>query len=202
MSLQHSVLLLHVGEHWDRNEVIIIIESIAWLHTLTLANWCVMAMIKVSWPVMDSTNKVVLHIIFFYLEATHNNWTDELILPPSCFLRQSTMHKMGGHVVMAVTFVAVVLPLQIYLSCCCSLFWLVFSHPRLLSCCCLLFWLMFLHSLVCVCTASSHSNGWCPRCLLGHWGAWLEWTFSGRNYETWDNNQMDLKIMSFNLNVN
>jgi len=23
----------------------------------------------------------------------------------------------------------------------------------------------------------------------------------GRNYETWDNNQMDLKIMSFNLNV-
>ena len=61
-----------------------------------------------------------------------------------------------------------------HLSCCCSLFWLVFLHSRLvscngsshgvgwlllfshawhLSCCCSLFWLMFLHSrlLSCCC---------------------------------------------------
>ncbi len=40
------------------------------------------------------------------------NRTDDWILPPSCFLRQSTMHKMGGHVVMVTTFFPTILPFQ------------------------------------------------------------------------------------------
>jgi len=55
------------------------------------------------------------------------------------------------------------------------------------------------------------SSGWChwpratmmecPRRLLGARRSLVGMNNLGRNYETWDNNQMDLKIMSFNLNV-
>ena len=39
--------------------------------------------------------------------------------------------------------------------------WLfLFSHTWHISCCCSLFWLMYLHSLVCACIVSSHSVGW------------------------------------------
>ena len=41
----------------------------------------------------------------------------------------------------------------------------------------------------------------CPRRLLGARRSLVGMNDLGRNYETWDNNQMDLKIMSFNLNV-
>ncbi len=70
MSFQNFVIPL-VDEMWEWNFMIIIIDPTAWLLSLTLANWRVMAMIRSAWPVMDSTNKVVLQIIFCYVEATH-----------------------------------------------------------------------------------------------------------------------------------
>jgi len=45
--------------------------------------------------------------------------------------------------------------------------------------------------------SSTHA---CPRRLLGARRSLVGMNDLGRNYETGDNNQMDLKIMSFNLN--
>jgi hypothetical protein len=42
---------------------------------------------------------------------------------------------------------------------------------------------------------------WYPRRLLGARRSLVGINDLGRNYETWDDNQLDLKIMSFNLNV-
>ncbi len=89
---QHSVPLLYAGELWDRNWVIIIIEPIA----LTLANWCVMAMIRPSWLVMDSSNEVVLQIIFCYVEATHRKLNRRFNTSTILFLATEYNAQDGG----------------------------------------------------------------------------------------------------------